>query len=42
MTARAFAGRYSPAFHPGVRYSAMYWHFLDVVWLVMFALKFLL
>ena len=42
VTARAFRGRYSSAFHPGVRYSAMYWHFLDVVWLVMFVLLFLL
>ncbi len=41
ITARAFAGRYNANFHPGVKYAAMYWHFLDVVWLVMFALMFL-
>ncbi len=32
---RARAGRYDAAHHPGVTYSAMYWHFLDVVWLAL-------
>lgn len=41
VSAKAATGRYSPAFYPGVRYAAMYWHFLDVVWLVMFVLIFL-
>jgi heme/copper-type cytochrome/quinol oxidase subunit 3 len=31
-------GRYSRAFHPGVRYVTLYWHFLDVVWLILFCL----
>jgi cytochrome c oxidase subunit 3 len=35
---RAFLGRYTWASYSGVRNVAMYWHFLDVVWLVMFAL----
>ena len=36
----AFAekGRYSRNFHPGVRYSTIYWHFLDVVWVILFSL----
>lgn len=37
VTARAFAGRYSAQSHAGVVYTAMYWHFLDAVWLVLFA-----
>jgi cytochrome c oxidase subunit III len=41
VSAKAIAGRYSADYHPGVRYAAMYWHFLDVVWLVMFVLMFL-
>jgi cytochrome c oxidase subunit 3 len=41
VTAKAFRGAYSPQHHPGVRYAAMYWHFLDGVWLVMFVLLFL-
>jgi cytochrome c oxidase subunit 3 len=42
VTAKAFRGVYSPQFHPGIRYAAMYWHFLDGVWLVMFVLLFLI
>lgn len=34
---RANAGRYDHEYHTPVRNLAMYWHFLDVVWLVMFA-----
>lgn len=37
VTSRAWRGGYSAGFHPGVTYCAMYWHFLDVVWLVLFA-----
>lgn len=29
-------GRYGSGWHPGVRYAAMYWHFLDVVWVLLF------
>ncbi|MBI5864737.1 MAG: cytochrome c oxidase subunit 3 [Planctomycetes bacterium] len=34
---RSRAGRYSSANCTGARYVAMYWHFLDGVWLVMLA-----
>lgn len=37
----ALHGRYSRASHEGVRHCAMYWHFIDVVWIVMFAAMFL-
>jgi cytochrome c oxidase subunit 3 len=33
---RALQGRYSRNFHPGVRYVTLYWHFLDIVWVVLF------
>ena len=33
---RATSGRYTPTYYPGVRYAAMYWHFLDAVWLALF------
>lgn len=36
VTRRAYDGRYSSFFHTGIRYQAMYWHFLDVIWLVIF------
>ena len=38
VTVRSWQGRYGPAFHPGVEYCAIYWHFLMVVWVVMFTL----
>jgi heme/copper-type cytochrome/quinol oxidase subunit 3 len=41
VTARAWRGGYTAGFHPGVEYTAMYWHFLDVVWLVLFAVLYL-
>lgn len=33
---KATRGAYTISYHPGVLYSAMYWHFLDIVWLIMF------
>ena len=36
VTQRAFAGRYDHEHTVGVRHAALYWHFLDVVWLMMF------
>jgi len=36
-TVRAFKGRYDHEVHEGVLLCAMYWHFLDVVWIVLFA-----
>jgi cytochrome c oxidase subunit 3 len=29
-------GNYSRNYYPGVRYSTAYWHFLDIVWLILF------
>ena len=37
VTKNAHAGRYDHEYHTPVRSLAMYWHFLDGVWLVMFA-----
>jgi heme/copper-type cytochrome/quinol oxidase subunit 3 len=34
---RAWRGDYGWAWFPGVRHLATYWHFLGVVWLVLFA-----
>ena len=36
VTQRAFRNRYSSDDHAGVVYCAMYWHFLDGVWIVLF------
>lgn len=37
VTANAFRGRYWALSHAGVRHTALYWHFLDVVWLILLA-----
>lgn len=36
VTVNAFRGRYSAVNPSGVRYCAIYWHFLGAVWLVLF------
>ena len=36
VTFRAARGRYSRNFHPGIRYVTFYWHFLDIIWLILF------
>lgn len=33
---KAWLGRYDSGYHPGVLYAAMYWHFLDAVWVALF------
>lgn len=38
VTSRALAGYYDHEYYAGVRNAAMYWHFLDVVWLTMFGI----
>ncbi len=37
ITKRAVRGRYSAEDYAGVAYCAMYWHFLDGVWVLLFA-----
>lgn len=37
VTVFAFLGRYGPTAHAGIWRCAVYWHFLDVVWLILFA-----
>lgn len=36
VTIKAHAGRYDHEHHNPVKLVAMYWHFLDIVWIVMF------
>lgn len=36
VTRRALRGHYDHEHNTGVRHAAMYWHFLDVVWLCMY------
>ena len=39
---RAFRGHYSPEHHHGVELPGIYWHFVDVMWIVVYATVYLL
>jgi cytochrome c oxidase subunit 3 len=39
---RAFRGHYSPDHHHGVEIPGIYWHFVDIMWLVVYAAVYLL
>lgn len=42
VTMWIFQGAYKETAYPAVKYCSIYWHFLDVVWLVMFTVLFLI
>ena len=37
MTIRAFRGHFSPEHHHGVEIGGIYWHFVDVMWIVVYS-----
>jgi cytochrome c oxidase subunit 3 len=41
-TVRAFRGHYSPEHHHGVEIPGIYWHFVDVMWIVVYVTVYLL
>ncbi len=41
-TVRAFRGHYSPEEHRGVEVPGIYWHFVDVMWVIVFSTVYLL
>jgi cytochrome c oxidase subunit III len=41
-TVRAFRGHYTPEHHHGVEIPGIYWHFVDVMWIVVYATIYLL
>ena len=41
-TVRAFRGHYSPEHHHGVEIPGIYWHFVDVMWIVVYTTVYLL
>jgi cytochrome c oxidase subunit III len=42
VTVRAFKGHYSPEEHRGVEIPGIYWHFVDVMWLVVYTTVYIL
>jgi cytochrome c oxidase subunit III len=42
VTIRAFRGHYSPEAHLGVEIPGIYWHFVDVMWIVVFTTVYIL
>ncbi|HEX3510618.1 MAG TPA: heme-copper oxidase subunit III [Solirubrobacteraceae bacterium] len=42
VTIRSFRGHYSPEEHRGVEVPGIYWHFVDVMWLVVYSTVYLL
>jgi cytochrome c oxidase subunit 3 len=41
-TIRAFRGHYSPEHHHGVELPGIYWHFVDVMWIVVYTTVYIL
>ncbi len=42
VTWRAFRGRYSAQDHRGVEVIGLYWHFVDLVWIILFTIVYLI
>jgi cytochrome c oxidase subunit 3 len=42
VTIRAFRGHYTPEHHHGVEVPGIYWHFVDVMWIVVYTTVYLL
>jgi heme/copper-type cytochrome/quinol oxidase subunit 3 len=42
VTWKAFRGRYTQADHRGVEVIGLYWHFVDLVWIILFTIVYLI
>jgi cytochrome c oxidase subunit III len=42
MTIRAFRGHFSPEHHHGIELGGIYWHFVDVMWIVVYVTVYIL
>jgi cytochrome c oxidase subunit III len=42
ITIRAFRGKYTQASHGGVETMGLYWHFVDLVWIILFTIVYLI
>ena len=41
-TGKAFLGKYTPEHHLGIETLGLYWHFVDLVWILLFAIVYLI
>jgi heme/copper-type cytochrome/quinol oxidase subunit 3 len=41
VTGKAFLGKYTPEHHQGVETIGLYWHFVDLVWIILFTIIYL-
>lgn len=42
ITVRSFRGKYTQASHGGVETMGLYWHFVDLVWIILFTIVYLI
>lgn len=42
VTGKAFLGKYSQARHQGIETIGLYWHFVDLVWIILFTIVYLI
>jgi cytochrome c oxidase subunit 3 len=42
VTIRAFRGHYSPEHHQGMEVPGIYWHFVDIMWVVVYTTVYVL
>ena len=42
MCVRAFRGHFSPEHHHGIEVGGIYWHFVDVMWIVVYVTVYVL
>jgi len=42
VTIRAFRGKYTQADHRGIEVIGLYWHFVDLVWIILFTIVYLI
>ena len=42
VTVRAFRGHFTPGDHRGVEVPGIYWHFVDVMWIIVFTTVYIL
>jgi Heme/copper-type cytochrome/quinol oxidase, subunit 3 len=42
MTIRAFRGHFSPEHHHGIELAGIYWHFVDIMWIIVYLTVYIL